>query len=562
MKFISNINIGKRLALGFGAISAMLIVISFLGLAMLGKINQGTDQIVKDSMPKIAIANALADHVNDIAIALRNNMLTTDPADRQKQVGAVLTARAAAVADMARLERIANLPRERELLAQLRAAHLRYAEGQDHLLELVKTSTLEEARTYMYDQVRAMLDAYKRLIAQEIALQSEQATANAASAHDTYLTTRLLLIVLSAVALLCAALLSYLITHSVTKPVAQALKVAHTVAAGDLSSTIIIESRDEMGQLLQALKSMNDSLARTVGTVRAGTDAIAAASAQVAAGSQDLSSRTEHEASSLEETASSMEELTATVKQNADNARQAHVLADTASGAAQRGGAMITQVVATMDQISQSSSKITDIIGVIDGIAFQTNILALNAAVEAARAGEQGRGFAVVATEVRNLAQRSSQAAREIKHLIDDSTSSVASGSALVHQAGASMSDLVDSVRRVTDIMGEITSASAEQTAGIELINRAISEMDIDTQENAALVEESAAAAAALREQAATLAQVVSVFKLGDQPASAKPAAAVVTVPLARPAPASPAHASLPARQQQAEAALSEWEEF
>ncbi|OBV39559.1 methyl-accepting chemotaxis protein [Janthinobacterium psychrotolerans] len=557
MKFISNIHIGKRLALGFGAISAMLVVISCLGLAMLGRINQGTDHIVSDSMPKIAIANALADHVNDIAIGLRNNMLTTDPADRQKQVGAVLAARAAALADMARLERMAKLPRERELVTQLRAAHVRYAEGQDVLMGLVKTSTLEQARSYMYDQVRAMLDTYKRLIAQEIALQSDVATLFAASAHDTYLTTRTLLVALSAIALLCAALLSYTITHSVTTPLAQALKVAHTVAAGDLSSTIIVTSRDEMGQLLQALKGMNDSLARTVGTVRASTDTIAAASAQVAAGSQELSSRTEHEASSLEETASSMEELTATVKQNADNARQAHVLADTASGAAQRGGAMITQVVATMDQISASSSKITDIIGVIDGIAFQTNILALNAAVEAARAGEQGRGFAVVATEVRNLAQRSSQAAREIKHLIDDSTASVASGSALVHQAGASMTGLVDSVRRVTDIMGEITSASAEQTAGIEQINRAISEMDIDTQENAALVEESAAAAAALREQAATLAQVVSVFKLGDQPASVKPTSAV-TLPVARPVPASPAHAPLPARQQQAEPALSE----
>ena len=562
MKFISNIHIGKRLALGFGAISAMLIVISFLGLAMLGKINQGTDHIVRDSMPKIAIANALADHVNDIAIALRNNMLTTDPTDRQQQVTAVLAAREAAVADLARLERSATLPRERALLAQLRAAHVRYAEGQDQLLDLVRTSTLEAARTYMYEQVRAMLDRYKRLIAQQIALQSEEANANAASAHATYVTTRAILIGLSAVALLCAALLSYLITHSVTKPVAQALKVANTVAAGDLSSTIIVESRDELGQLLQALRTMNDSLARTVGTVRAGTDTIAAASAQVAAGSQDLSSRTEHEASSLEETASSMEELTSTVKQNADNARQAHVLADTASNAAQRGGAVIAQVVATMDKISQSSSKITDIIGVIDGIAFQTNILALNAAVEAARAGEQGRGFAVVATEVRNLAQRSAAAAKEIKHLIDDSTDSVASGSALVHQAGASMTDLVDSVRRVTDIMGEITSASAEQTAGIELINRAINDMDSDTQENAALVEESAAAAAALREQAAMLAQVVSVFRLGDQPAAARPAAAV-TVPVAKPAPASPAHASTPPKQQQqAEPALSDWEEF
>ena len=397
--------------------------------------------------------------------------------------------------------------------------------------------------------------AYIGKHAQDLSTQIE--AENAAAHQRATLTIALAL----ALVLAIGSITVLWLIRSITLPLYAAVAVAQTVAAGDLRTEVRSDTTDEIGDLLQALRQMQDNLSGIVGRVRDGTVAIHAASTEIATGNLDLSSRTEQQAGALEETAASMVELTSTVKQNNDNASQAGELADSASAIAVKGGQAVEQMVSTMTAISASSNKIVDIISTIDGIAFQTNILALNAAVEAARAGEQGRGFAVVATEVRNLAQRSSQAAREIKHLIDDSTSSVASGSALVHQAGASMSDLVDSVRRVTDIMGEITSASAEQTAGIELINRAISEMDIDTQENAALVEESAAAAAALREQAATLAQVVSVFKLGDQPASVKPTSAV-TLPVARPAPASPAHAPLPARQQQAEAALSEWEEF
>ena len=306
----------------------------------------------------------------------------------------------------------------------------------------------------------------------------------------------------------------------------RALEVANTVAAGDLTSRIEVTTRDEMGQLLQALKTMNENLARTVGTVRSGTGTITVAANEVAAGNQDLSSRTEQQASSLEETASSMEELTSTVKQNADNARQANVLADAASQVAQRGGAVISQVVGTMGEIDASAGKISDIIGVIDSIAFQTNILALNAAVEAARAGEQGRGFAVVASEVRNLAQRSAAAAKEIKGLINDSTGKVASGSKLVAEAGATMQEIVDSVRRVTDIMGEITSASQEQTAGIEQINQAVAEMDNVTQQNAALVEEAAAAAEAMKDQAAMLTAAMAAFRIDGRrgQADAQPA--------------------------------------
>jgi methyl-accepting chemotaxis protein len=292
------------------------------------------------------------------------------------------------------------------------------------------------------------------------------------------------------------------------------VKVAQTVAAGDLTSRIEVTTTEETGQLLLALKNMNDALVNIVREVRGGTETIASASQQIASGNADLSSRTEEQASSLEETASSMEELTSTVKQNADNARQANQLAVSASEVAAKGGAVVSEVVSTMGAINESARKIVDIIAVIDGIAFQTNILALNAAVEAARAGEQGRGFAVVASEVRNLAQRSAAAAKEIKALIDNSVEKVDAGSKLVDQAGATMQEVVQSISRVTDIVSEISAASAEQTAGIEQVQQAVMQMDQTTQQNSALVEESAAASESLREQAQSLSQTVSVFKL------------------------------------------------
>jgi methyl-accepting chemotaxis protein len=396
-------------------------------------------------------------------------------------------------------------------------------------------------------------------------------------AASTYRIGSDLMVALAALATLLACGFGYWITRSIVLPLNRAVQVARTVASGDLTSHIEAGATDETGQLLQALKDMNDSLVRIVGEVRTGTDTIATASSQIAAGNLDLSSRTEEQASSLEETASSMEELTSTVKQNADNARQANQLAVSASEVAIKGGAVVSQVVDTMASINDSSKKIVDIISVIDGIAFQTNILALNAAVEAARAGEQGRGFAVVATEVRNLAQRSAAAAKEIKTLIGDSVDKVATGSKLVGKAGSTMDEVVASVRRVTDIMGEITAASQEQSAGIEQVNQAIAQMDQVTQQNAALVEEAAAAAESLQDQAGNLSQVVSVFKLDSRQtiALATPAVAAmrpmqasrIAAPAGKTAKAAPSRVALAVSRSSGSATATaasadDWEEF
>jgi methyl-accepting chemotaxis protein len=375
-------------------------------------------------------------------------------------------------------------------------------------------------------------------------------------------------------ALLCVLLLALgiggatAIARSITGPLKSAVDVAEKVASGDLTTTFTAQPRDEVGDLMRALQDMNANLAGLVGEVQAGTHAIAGASAQIASGNLDLSARTEQQAGALEETASSMEELTTTVRHNADNAGQANQLAQAASGVAGRGGDIVGKVVDTMGSIEASSRQIVDIIAVIDGIAFQTNILALNAAVEAARAGEQGRGFAVVASEVRNLAQRSAAAAKEIKQLIGNSVDQVNLGTELVQQAGATIGEVVDSVARVTDIMGEITAASREQSAGIDQVNEAITQMDRSTQENAALVEEAAAAAASLQEQAARLSQAASRFRLAEGQLAVPVMTAAPRTPKRAPtlpkrvthAPAEPRPTNF--KKREAATASAEWEEF
>ena len=567
----SNMNIAKRLAAGFGIVGVLLLGSQTFGITMVSRVSAGTAELADRSIPNINATNAVLAEINDVAVALRNMMLDADPADRQKQLEEIASSRKAGQEQLGQLRKNLTRPDTVAVLDRMLAANDKYVQGQEELIRRIQAGDEQGARAFLKEVLRPALRDLKGAVNEQLVLQQQLADTRADDARATEASTRLLMLALSLASLAVAILVAWWNTRSITRPLARALDVANTVAAGDLTSRIEVTSRDETGRLLQALKTMNENLVRTVTTVRTSSETIGTASGEVAAGNLDLSSRTEQQASSLEETASSMEELTSTVKQNADNARQANTLAEAASSVAERGGQVIGEVVGTMERINSSAGKIADIIGVIDGIAFQTNILALNAAVEAARAGEQGRGFAVVATEVRNLAQRSAAAAKEIKGLIGDSTEAVAAGSKLVNDAGATMSEIVDSVRRVTDIMSEITAASSEQTAGIEQINEAVAQMDQVTQQNAALVEQAAAASASMQEQTAKLAEAVSVFRIDGSAvapveASVQP---VVRAAPARPALAKPAtRAAAPAPRKTAAkpsakvSADGDWEEF
>ncbi|MGI4844102.1 MAG: methyl-accepting chemotaxis protein [Janthinobacterium lividum] len=564
---ISDIKIAKRLALGFGVILAFLVLSQVMGMQMLSRIGAGATELADARIPNIKSTNGVLDGVNDIAVALRNILLDADPAGRARQNELIAASRKSLQQELDLLGRQLTVPRAQAVLERMKSAHANYDKGLTEFLQRANGGDDAGARDYLNTTLRPYLATLKGAIGEQMTIQHELAEQASAQVRAIEASTRTMVMVLTGVVLALTAAIAWYLTRSITVPLGRALDLANTVASGDLTSRIEVDRRDEAGQLLQALKRMNENLARTVSAVRSGTDTIGTAAAEVAAGNLDLSARTEQQASSLEETASSMEELTSTVKQNADNARQANTLAEAASRVAERGGEVIGDVVGTMEQINASAGKIVDIIGVIDGIAFQTNILALNAAVEAARAGEQGRGFAVVASEVRNLAQRSAAAAKEIKSLIGDSTQAVEAGSKLVGEAGSTMQEIVESVRRVTDIMGEITAASAEQTAGIEQINEAVTQMDQVTQQNAALVEEAAAASASMQEQAGMLAAAVSVFRVDARDMDLQAAA---SLPRQAP-PKAPAKAAVrqvaapakPARKEPSVAATAgAWEEF
>jgi methyl-accepting chemotaxis protein len=513
---IRNFKIGTRLGLGFALVLVFLTAIAVLGIWRLQGVGHATSDMASQALVKERLAA-------DWLVATSTNSVRTfalvksdDPHDQEFFQKAIAKTSVAITETSGKLLAMLDTPEEKKLYEDSMAKRTAYIGFRTAALKLKAQGQAAEAVALVDNKLVPALEAYDASIKAMLSFQKNHIDQTVSAIDVLYRSSRMSLGAMALAALALGVLLSWWLTLGITRPLGRALKVAETVAAGDLTSRIVVSSRDETGQLMQALKNMNDNLVGIVGDVRSGTDTIATASSQIAAGNHDLSSRTEQQASALQETAASMEQITSTVKQNADNARQANQLAVSASSIAVKGGSVVADVVGTMGAINASSKKIVDIISVIDGIAFQTNILALNAAVEAARAGEQGRGFAVVAAEVRNLAQRSAAAAKEIKALIGDSVDKVEEGSKQVAEAGKTMDEIVDSVKRVTDIMAEITAASQEQTAGIEQVNQAITQMDQVTQQNAALVEEAAAAASSMQEQAGNLSQVVSVFKLED----------------------------------------------
>ncbi|WP_017452882.1 methyl-accepting chemotaxis protein [Herbaspirillum rubrisubalbicans] len=511
---MTDIKISVRLGACFATLILVMCVIAGVGVKNLWTISEATDEIVKDRYVKVALVTQITDKVNTAARAIRNAIIAPDQAATEKYLERSLNNSKEVTELMADLEKRLSTPKGRELFGKLKDVRAEYVKPRDHVLELIRQQKKTEAAEFLFKELIPAQDKYFNALKEMIAFQVSLMDQSVAKSNDASADAVNLMVVLSGAAILLSVACAILITRSITRPLNEAVGVATAVASGDLTVQIAATSKDETGALLSSLRTMNDNLHRIVTEVRQGTDTIATASGQIATGNLDLSSRTEQQAGALEETASAMEQLTSTVKQNADNARQANTLATSASQVAIQGGSVVSEVVHTMSEINDASRKIVDIITVIDGIAFQTNILALNAAVEAARAGEQGRGFAVVASEVRTLAQRSAAAAKEIKSLIDTSVERVENGSRLVEQAGATMDEVVASVKRVTDVVAEITAASGEQSDGIEQINQAIVQMDEVTQQNAALVEEAAAAAKSLQEQSGSLVEMVSIFKL------------------------------------------------
>ena len=520
---MKNLKIGARLGIGFTVVLLLLTAVTLTALARMQAAGDLTYRLVHTSIKNqrnvaewaklIELNNARMETLvvtEDLAVA-------ANIAERLKQVSVRSTQ---LQNDIEGSMRNAKVREQFNVVKQERVAYLA---ARDAMFKAKMSGDHALAATVYREQLAPRTATFDAAIVKFAKMQVTAADGIATSILDSYASTRVLLIALGLAAIALGIACAWLIGRSITAPIREAVAVAEKVAAGDLSSRIVVHGRDETAQLMRALSAMNDSLAEIVGRVRGGTGTIAVASNEIAAGNQDLSARTEQQASALEETAASMEELTSTVKQNADNARQANRLAGEAAMIAGQGGVMVSEVVSTMGAISESSRKIADIISVIDGIAFQTNILALNAAVEAARAGEQGRGFAVVASEVRNLAQRSASAAKEIKALIDDSVTRVAEGSEQVDRTGTTMDEIVRSIGQVSTIVSEIANASEEQRAGIEQVNGAIVEMDRVTQQNAALVEEAAAAAVAMQEQAAMLSEVVGTFRLERQESLARP---------------------------------------
>lgn len=521
MNQLLNFKIGTRLAFGFGLVLLFAAALLAMGLYRMNQLQSSTDYIVNNKVASLNAATEMNVQGRALALILRKMTAPTDAGEAEKETRKLTLALDAYSQSEGLVKKFVSGDQGQLSLnnaaEQQKAMNVVVGKIKDFVLAgnyFDAASLLQTDFNVPHEKWMASLAelAQQQQAAMKLAYEESQSNYHSAMAGMSLIGSLILGLGMFA---------AWIITRTITIPIQNASIAADHIASGDLRYKIEVGRSDEIGALLASLQQMQENLLDTVLKIKRGTESIAIASREIAAGNVDLSNRTESQASSLEETASSMEELTSTVKQNADNARQANQLVMSTSGVAVKGGTVVGQVVVTMGEIKDSSRKIVDIIGVIDGIAFQTNILALNAAVEAARAGEQGRGFAVVASEVRNLAQRSASAAKEIKTLISDSVEKVDQGSKLVDEAGKTMNEIVTSVQHVADIMSEITAASQEQSSGIEQVNSAIAQMDEMTQQNAALVEQAAAAAESMEEQALELAETVDIFKIASQSASA-----------------------------------------
>jgi len=510
---LQNFKVSARLIMGFGVVVAMLLLIAVINFFSMRGLNSDITLITDDRMVKAAEVSKAKDSATQTVLRLQRAAITGRADDVEAMKAGILEGSKAISQRLERVDRMITSSRGRELFSAVVDARTRYTAARNETISVMSAGKMEDARA---DIAGPLADAQQKYFAALDALveyQYKLADESAMAAHAAYDRAIALSLGATIAAVLVAIAAMLVITRSVTKPLGNALEAMKALEQGDLTHRVHVVGRDELATLMRAVQAAFAKLTSLANGIKESVDVIRTASGEIAAGSTDLSSRTEEQAASLEETAASMEELTATVKQNAENAKQASGLSDNASAVANEGSAIVGQVVETMAGIEESSAKIAEIIGMIEGIAFQTNILALNAAVEAARAGEQGRGFAVVASEVRSLAQRSSAAAKEIRGLIETSGDRVQAGTELVARAGDTMQRVGTAIQRVTDIMGEIASASHEQSRGIEQVNQAISQMDEVTQQNAALVEEAAAAAGSMEDQAKQLTAAVAVFR-------------------------------------------------
>ena len=516
--FLANMKIGARLALGFSLVIGMMLIAVALALVRLAELGEANESLIQKEWVKAEAATLIDSTARANARRTMELLIATDATQIARIQERIEANKRLIDTALGTLDRLVYLPRGKALLITVKQDRAAYVASFTRVAKLVGQGERDQAIRLMNELTLPAIDKLQVSIAELEDFQKTIVRDKAAEVSASIVSASLWTLAQAVMAVVVGGLIAVWITRAITRPMNEAVHVAQAVAAGDLTSRIEAVTTNESGRLLAALGDMNASLTRIVGNVHAGSSAISTATGQIAAGNLDLSQRTEEQAAALEQTVASLQELADRVRANSESGQHANALASSAAEVAVRGGEVVQRVVLTMHGIDASSKKIAEIIGVIDGIAFQTNILALNAAVEAARAGDQGRGFAVVASEVRSLAGRSATAAREIKGLIGDSVANVGEGCKLVEQAGSTMHELVGSVRRVADIMGEISSASGEQSLGIDQINQAVRQMDQVTQGNAALVEESAAAAESLATQARALVESVSAFRLAGAP--------------------------------------------